>query len=204
MIGLIQGVLVEVDSQHILVDVSGVGYELEVPFTTAFALPPVGEKVKLYTHFVVREDAQLLYGFHSRHDRLLFRLLIKINGIGPKLGIAILSGLSAEELIQSIHANDISTLVKLPGVGKKTAERLVIEMRDKVKSLAEVAHHAPVDKVFNSGLDVSGDMSLLDAEAALISLGYKPATANKVIRSIETDGLATQEIIRLALQKMVS
>jgi Holliday junction DNA helicase RuvA len=204
MIGLIQGVLVEVDSQHILVDVSGVGYEVEVPFTTAFSLPQVGEKIKLYTHFVVREDAQLLYGFNTRNDRLLFRLLIKISGVGPKLGIAILSGLSAKELIQCIHSNDISTLVKLPGVGKKTAERLVIEMRDKVKAITDLVQHTPESASIPIELNVSNDLPLLDAEAALISLGYKSAIATKVIRSLDTEGLATQEIIRLALQKMVS
>jgi len=204
MIGQIKGELLEVDALHILVDVQGVGYAIEVPSTTAYLLPSIGSQVVLHTHFVVREDAQLLYGFLSKNDRSLFRLLIKINGVGPKLAIAILSGLSADDLIHCIHFNDIATLVKLPGIGKKTAERLVIEMRDKIKNW--IVETKDTDKVENQTIiTLAGqDHHLLDAEAALEALGYKSQAVANVVKKVYQEGQTTQEIIRLALQNMVS
>ena len=133
MIGKIKGVLEFKNTHQALIDVGGICYEIDVPVTTAFALPEKGEAVELYTHFVVREDAQLLFGFKDRVDRDTFRILIRVNGVGPKLGVAILSGLSARDLQRCVDQEDVSALVKLPGIGKKTAERLLIELRDKIK-----------------------------------------------------------------------
>ena len=127
MIGLLRGVILEKQAPDLLIDVAGVGYEVQLPLTSFYKLPEVGKEAVIYTHFVVREDAQLLYGFHTSTERALFRQLIKANGIGPKLALTILSGLSAQQFVRCVQHDDISTLVKLPGVGKKTAERLLIE-----------------------------------------------------------------------------
>ncbi|MGS0729636.1 Holliday junction branch migration protein RuvA, partial [Shewanella sp. 0m-11] len=139
MIGRIRGLLIEKQAPEVLVDVSGVGYEIQMPLTSFFELPELGQEAVIYTHFIVREDAQLLYGFVSKQERSLFRLLIKANGVGPKLALTILSGMTAGEFVVCVERDDIATLVKLPGVGKKTAERLLVEMRDKLKSLMEAS-----------------------------------------------------------------
>lgn len=134
MIGYLRGTLLEKQPPHVLLDVNGVGYELEVPMTTLFQLPAVGEPLVLHTHLVVREDAQLLYGFFAKRDRALFRELIRLNGVGPKLALALMSGMSVDELIQCVNAEDTSRLMKVPGVGKKTAERLLVELKDRFKT----------------------------------------------------------------------
>jgi len=174
--------------------VGGICYEIEVPLSTAFSLPEKGQAVALHTHFVVREDAQLLYGFSSIADRETFRVLIKVNGVGPKLAIAILSGLSSNDLRYCVDTEDVTALVKLPGIGKKTAERLLIELRDKLKgaSSAEGDLIVPAERASN---DASAE-----AEAALVALGYKPADAAKMVKAHYSDGVSVQELIKLALR----
>lgn len=200
MIGRIQGLLIEKQPSILLVDVAGVGYEVEVPFSTSFALKEVGEQVVLYTHFVVREDAQLLFGFANKADRDLFRLLIKVNGVGPKLALAILSGLDAGQLARCIEDGDVPTLVKLPGIGKKTAERLVLDLRDKVKGWRSPSD----DNVLELSASVaSAPDAAEEAVAALEALGYKPAEAEKAIKSIDTTHKSSEEIIKIALKGMM-
>ena len=170
MIGRIRGTLVHKQPPEVLVEVGGVGYEIQVPMTTLFRLPNLGDEVSLLTHFVVREDAQLLYGFIDEQDRTLFRQLIKVNGVGPKLGLTILSGMDSGSFVRCVQRDDISALVALPGVGKKTAERLLIEMRDKLKdwlALADSAESLGSDGVFSAPPANIVD----DAEGALIALG---------------------------------
>ena len=144
MIGRLRGIILEKQPPEILLEVSGVGYELQLPMTCFYELPSLGEEVILYTHFVVREDAQLLYGFNNRRERSLFRELLKANGVGPKLALAILSGMSANQVVSAIEREDISSLIKLPGVGKKTAERLVVEMKDRLKGWSDGALFTPM------------------------------------------------------------
>lgn len=143
MIGRLRGTLAEKQPPHLILDVNGVGYELEVPMTTLYRLPSVGEPVTLHTHLVVREDAHLLYGFYERRDRELFRELIRLNGVGPKLALALMSGLEVDELVRCVQAQDTSTLVKIPGVGKKTAERLLVELKDRFKAWENMPSIAP-------------------------------------------------------------
>ena len=199
MIGKIKGLLEFKNSHQALIDVNGLCYELEVPISTAFDLPEKGEVVELYTHFVVREDAQLLYGFNSSIDRDTFRILIKVNGVGPKLGIAILSGLSARDLQACVDHEDVSALVKLPGIGKKTAERLLIELRDKLKIAPEagvtVGSPLPLEIVSSNGIED-------EAEAALVALGYKPADASKLVKKHYSDGMSVQELIKSTLRSL--
>ena len=199
MIGRLSGQLLEKQPPELLIDVNGVGYEVSAPMSTFYALPDVGEKVIIHTHMVVREDAQLLYGFSTQSERTLFRILIKINGVGPKLALTVLSGITADEFIRCIHDNDAAALVRLPGIGKKTAERLIVELRDKVGAEAESS-----DTSSSPGLmSVSSVKSpIADAVSALVALGYKPNDASKMVRSIETEGMNTEEIIRQALQGM--
>jgi len=174
MIGRITGVLLEKDNQLALIDVGGIGYEVEVPLNTFFKLPHPGETLTLHTHFVVREDAQLLYGFMEVIERSLFRVLIRINGVGPKMAIAMLSGMEVSEFISCVQRDDVNALIKMPGVGKKTAERLIIELKDKVSDWQE-----PV--TMGSSATVSKGSSLEEAENALISLGYKPQEAGRAV-----------------------
>lgn len=204
MIGRIRGVLAEKHPPAILVDVSGVGYELQVPMTTLFQLPELGAEVSLVTHFVVREDAQLLYGFIDERDRELFRELIKVNGVGPKLALTILSGMDSTSFARCVQRDDITALVALPGVGKKTAERLLVEMRDKLKDWlgrldADAAQAGP-------GLRAPAAPDLTaDAESALVALGYKPAEAARVVAAVHDESVAdSEELIRRALKSMVS
>ena len=199
MIGKIIGLIEEKSTQHVLINVNGLCYELDVPLTTAFSLPDIGAKVSLFTHFVVREDAQLLYGFLNRKDRDMFRVLIKVNGVGPKLGIAILSGLDSTALASCVIHDEVSTLVKLPGIGKKTAERLLIELRDKVKNLDDENHSGEAVQT-----DISFSASVQDeAESALIALGYKPQDAAKMIKGAKADNQTLEELIKAALKSMI-
>ena len=186
----------------ILVEVGGVGYELQVPMTTLFQLPELGSEVSLLTHFVVREDAQLLYGFIDERDRGLFRQLIKISGVGPKLALTILSGMDSTSFARCVQRDDISSLIALPGVGKKTAERLLVEMRDKLKDLLLQAEGA--DGQGGATLPPVTDM-VADAEGALIALGYKPQEAGRVVAAVNDDSVVdSEELIRRALKSMVS
>jgi Holliday junction DNA helicase RuvA len=201
LIGRIRGKLIEKHASLLLVDVQGLGYEVEVPFSAAFALAELNQDIVLHTHLVVREDAQLLYGFATVKDRDLFRLLIKINGVGPKLGLTILSGLDSAQLARCVRDEDSSTLVKLPGVGKKTAERLVIELRDKLKDWI-----TPTDDLLATGTPAIANTEhkvIEDAESALIALGYKPQEATKAVNAINAEGLNSQQVIRLALKGMM-
>jgi len=196
MIGFLRGKLVYKAPPFLILDVQGVGYELEAPMTTFYDLPALNEDIKLHTHLVVREDAHSLFGFSTLADRALFRTLIKVSGVGPKLALTILSGQSAEEFHRCIHDNDTVALVRLPGVGKKTAERLVIEMRDRLPDLAESA---------TSNITSGSTMSAIgnpkqEAVSALCSLGYKPLDASKMVQNISVEGKSCEDIIRLALQ----
>jgi Holliday junction DNA helicase RuvA len=195
MIGRLSGVILEKQPPELVVDVQGVGYELEAPMSTFYNLPPVGDKVKLYTHLVVREDAHILFGFSSDGERRLFRALLKVNGVGAKMALGILSGMSADEFSACVQSNDTAALVRLPGIGKKTAERLIVEMRDRLQKL-EGGSAAGTSVAAGS----RPDTPVSDAVSALTSLGYKPQDASRMVRGVETDGLSSEEIIRAALK----
>jgi Holliday junction DNA helicase RuvA len=207
LIGRIRGILVEKTPGQALVECSGLGYEVDIPYTTFFHLPEVGQEVTLHTHFVVREDAQSLYGFVSRLDRNLFRLLIKVNGVGPKLAAGILSGLDAKQFIRCVEGRDITSLVKLPGVGKKTAERLLIEMADRISQLE--GQFIPASAGTAGSETDAPELSFTahnpadEAEAALIALGYKPQEAARAIARVAEEGLSSEALIRLALRNMI-
>ncbi|TNE83671.1 MAG: Holliday junction branch migration protein RuvA [Gammaproteobacteria bacterium] len=204
MIGRIRGVLLDKAPGRALVECAGLGYEVDIPYTTFFNLPDSGSEVTLHTHFVVREDAQSLFGFFAQLDRDLFRLLIKVNGVGPKLALAILSGLDANQFIHCVNARDTNALVKLPGVGKKTAERLLIEMADRIGQLE--GQFATVESVA-TGVPANSVTRTADAteeaEAALIALGYKPQEAAKAVSRVAEEGRSPEEMIRLALRNMI-
>ena len=199
MIGRISGILLVKQAPEILVDVGGIGYELQVPMSTIYQLPELGQNVSLHTHFVVREDAQLLYGFASLSERRLFRTLIKVNGVGPKLALTILSGIDGDEFVRCVRDGDTATLVRLPGVGKKTAERLLVEMRDRLKDW-----HVDVSPATLGGATISSNSSAAEAESALVALGYKPAEAGKAIAAVRGDADSSEQLIRLALKNMVN
>ncbi len=199
MIGRLKGTLLEKQAPRLLLDVNGVCYEIDAPMTTFYELPAVGSAVILHTHFVVREDAQLLYGFLRESDRSLFRTLIKISGVGPKLALAILSGMSADEFVGCVQGGDSAALTRVPGVGKKTAERLVVEMRDRVKDWQGVS--LSPDAVSTAG-EPAAD-ALKDAISALVALGYKPQEASRMVNAVESEGLASEDVIRLALRAVV-
>lgn len=197
MIGYLRGKLASKAPPVLVIDVNGVGYEVEAPMTTFYNLPKLGEEVKLFTHLVVREDAHILFGFASDSDRLMFRTLIKVNGVGPKLALTILSGQSAEEFHRCIHNNDTQSLVRLPGVGKKTAERLIIEMRDR---LPELEGSAVSTESGETILPTIAAQPVQEAVSALCALGYKPQDAGRMVRAISAEGKSCEDIIRLALQ----
>lgn len=199
MIGRLSGVLLEKKPPQLLVDVQGVGYELEAPMSTFYQLPASGEAVTLHTHMVVREDAQLLYGFYSQSERQLFRDLIKTSGVGPKLALTILSGVTAEEFTRCVMENDAKALTALPGVGKKTAERLIVELRDR---LAKNAAAVLPGSGSIAGLKVEAS-PVSDAVSALMSLGYKAQEASQMVRAVEAEGLSTEAIIKIALKSTV-
>lgn len=212
MIGRIAGILIEKQAPELLVDVQGVGYEVQVSLNTFFGLPALGESVTLFTHFVVREDAQQLYGFAESRERELFRTLIKVNGVGPKMALAILSGMTTSEFVHSVQTNNAAMLVKLPGVGKKTAERLIVEMRDRLEHFFD---DAPATEQTAQPSMLRSD-SIDEAESALIALGYKPQEASRMVSAAAKgngsgddsgegggDGLSSQELIRLSLKSMV-
>ncbi len=200
MIGRLRGILAEKQPPLLLIDINGVGYEVEAPMSTFYQLPETGATVTLHTHLVVREDAHLLFGFASEGERRLFRTLIKVNGVGAKLALTILSGIAADEFARCVQENDSATLVRLPGVGKKTAERLIVEMRDRLddwEGVVTLAGAAPSEMVRNSSDE------LRDAISALVSLGYKPPEASRLVSKVETEGLSSEEIIRAALKQAV-
>ncbi|SNB55405.1 Holliday junction DNA helicase subunit RuvA [Marinobacter sp. es.042] len=207
MIGRIRGILVEKAPGQALVECAGLGYEVDIPYTTFFHLPETGDEVTLHIHFAVREDAQSLYGFASSLDRDLFRLLIKVNGVGPKLAVGILSGLDAQQFIRCVENRDSASLVKLPGVGKKTAERLLIEMADRIGQLEGqfVPTSLETTGVGQPGGQgpARGPAATEEAEAALVALGYKPQEAAKAISKVAEEGMSSETLIRLALRNMI-
>ena len=208
MIGQLSGTLIAKHPPEIMIEVNGVGYELQMPMTCVYELPELGQPVKVITHFVVREDAQLLYGFNTFAERSLFRQLIKAQGVGPKLALTIMSGMTAHQFVQAVTHDDVSSLVKLPGVGRKTAERLVVEMRDRLSnwgSMTPVSDAMPIDfgdlRPTLSGPGSARD----DAYSALVALGYKPLQADKSVASaVKTlgDDAASEELIRHALRSV--
>jgi Holliday junction DNA helicase RuvA len=198
VIGWIEGTLKEKHPPYLLVDVNGVGYELEAPMTTFYTLPGAGDRVKLYTHQVVREDAQHLYGFSLRRDRDVFRMLLRVSGVGAKIGLAILSGMDASAFSRCVFENDTQSLSRLPGIGKKTAERLVIEMRDRLDRADGAAAAGPGVAAIAAPAD-----PVSEAVSALVALGFKPQEASQRVRAVTREGLVCEEIVRLALQSLV-
>lgn len=200
MIGRIRGVLVDKKPPEIQIDVAGICYEVQVPMSTLYQLPELGKELTLHTHFVVREDAQLLYGFFEEKDKSMFRSLIKINGVGPKMALGILSSMEADEFVRAVRSNDINAMVKMPGIGKKTAERLLIEMRDRIKDWDGG------DEASSSAAPISASASITnDAETALISLGYKPQQAAHAIAQVlkaRPEIRNSEELIRYSLKSM--
>jgi Holliday junction DNA helicase RuvA len=193
MIGLLRGKIIGKQPPRLLLEVHGVGYEIDAPMTTFYDLPDVGSEITLFTHLAVREDAHTLYGFTTLTDRDLFRSLLKVNGVGARLALGILSGMNARTFIACVQSGDSGALVKLPGIGKKTAERLMIELRDRLEAVAPatVAPGTPV---------VTASTPVEEAVSALVGLGYKPQEASKMVRVIDTTGLSSEDIIRSALQ----
>lgn len=212
MIGRLSGTLAEKFPPEILIECAGVGYEVTMPMTSIYALPELNEQAVIYTHFVVREDAQLLYGFANTTERKLFRLLIKVNGVGPKLALAVLSAMSADQFVSCVAHDDVSGIVKIPGVGKKTAERLLIEMRDRLKdwqmtTLTPATDAMPVqlttEQTFVNGLNDPFRSNKGDAINALISLGYKQVQADKAVKLVYSEGMSSEDIIRHSLKSML-
>ncbi len=193
MIGFIRGRLVEKKPPLLLVDVAGIGYEIEVPLSTLYELPETGEEVALKTHLLVREDAHVLFGFASDAERGLFRSLLKISGVGARLAMAILSGTSVDGFVRCVEEQDTASLVKIPGVGKKTAERLVMEMRDRLNELG----HIPGLGRSGSGPSEPAD----EAFGALVALGYKPAEVTRMIASVDSSDMDTENLIRQVLKQ---
>jgi len=197
LIGFLRGILVAKSAPTLVLDVAGVGYEIEAPMSTFYQLPKLGDEVQLHTHLVVREDAHILFGFSGEAERALFRSLIKVNGVGARLALTLLSGLSVDEFHRTVLDHDTSALVKLPGIGKKTAERLIIEMRDRLPDYSDTmasSPNKPRQSAFNS------DNPTQEALSALIALGYKSTDASRMVRDISSEGKTSEEIIRLALQ----
>ena len=195
MIGFLKGRLAMKQPPMLMLDVNGVGYELEAPMSTFYGLPSTGEAVALFTHLVVREDAHILFGFGTEAERRLFRGLLKVSGVGPKIALGILSGASVEDFLRTIEAEDVAMLTRIPGIGRKTAERIIIEMRDSVQKLS-----LPTFAGLNSGAAQSAQS---EAFSALIALGYKPPEVARLLKSADEPGLSTTEIIRRALKSAV-
>jgi Holliday junction DNA helicase RuvA len=199
MIGQIRGMILEKQPPQLLIDVQGIGYEIDAPMSTFYRLPDVGQEVILHTHFVVREDAHHLYGFFDRDERALFRTLLKVNGVGPRLGLTILSSVPPEEFIRSVLHHDIDSLVRLPGIGKKTAERLIIEMKDKLSDW-----HATSQELKTPTSSIEPRHAIVqDSIAALVSLGFKREEAARVVKRIDDGALNSEDMIRRSLQEMV-
>ena len=193
MIGSLRGKLSFKRAPAIIIECNGVGYDVETPMSTFFELPAVGDELFLFTHLLVREDAQILYGFATDEERVLFRTLLKVRGVGARIGLAVLSAMSTTDFNRCIEYEDTAALSKIPGIGKKTAERLIIEMRDRI------------DKIIGSDtLKITvaqGPKS--EAVDALVALGYKPAEVNRLIAKLDVDGQSAENIIRLALRQAV-
>jgi len=199
MIGCLIGEVFALEAPTVLLNVNGVGYEIDTPLST-FCQLQKGQKVTLWTHLVVREDAQQLYGFSNAQEKTIFRTLLKVNGVGPKMALGILSTLSVELLVHTIEHDDLNTLVKIPGVGKKTAERLMIELRDRFKTLAQAA---TTSSTALPQIQFIANSPIAEAEAALQSLGYKPQEAQKAVAAVKGDFSESADLIRAALKSMM-
>jgi Holliday junction DNA helicase RuvA len=196
MIGRLHGELVVKQPPHMMLDVRGVGYELQAPMSTFYALPEVGEEITVLTHLQVRDDAHVLYGFIHESERYLFRALLKVTGVGARMALAVLSGMDAQTFGRCVQQGDASSLVRLPGIGKKTAERLIIEMRDRLEPvLIDTDLSSPQKAMENANLD-----PVEDAVQALQALGYNSQQAIRMVKQLATKGLSREEIIRLALK----
>lgn len=191
MIGSLRGRIASKTPPQLTVDVGGLGYELEAPMSTFFHLPPVGEEVRLLTHLVVREDAHVLYGFATEAERRLFRSLIKVSGVGPKIALALLSGISVTAFAECIVREDIAALTRIPGVGRKTAERLIVEMRDRL---------AVPEALAGTSANSAAASAESEAYGALVALGYRPAEAVRLLKAVGPGTHSTEELIRSALQ----
>jgi len=194
MIGSLIGVIKEKKPSLLLLEVNGVGYEINVPLSTSFQLPKDGESAYLLTHLIVREDQHTLYGFATEEERNLFRTLIKISGVGAKMALTILSGINVNGFIQSVINEDIDTLVHLPGIGKKTAERLIVEMKDRIDGIT--------DNLESSAGSMSENSIVIEARNALVNLGYKSNEAKKILDNIDTKELSVEELLRQALKSL--
>lgn len=202
MIGFLRGKLQYKAPPQLVLDVQGVGYELDAPMSTFYDLPALGQEIKLFTHLVVREDAHILFGFATESERLLFRALIKINGVGPKMALTILSGQSVEDFYRCVDDNDVKSLVRLPGVGQKTAERLMVEMRGRLPEI-NVSNHV-AERATSSGVaGVQIANAKQEAISALCALGYKSQDAIRMIQAVASDDKSCEEMIRLALRGAV-
>jgi Holliday junction DNA helicase RuvA len=195
MIGFLKGRIASKHPPNLLVDVNGVGYELEAPMSTFYTLPAVGEPVALFTHLVVREDAHILFGFAAESERRLFRALLKVSGVGPKMALGILSGSSVEDFLRTIEAEDTAMLTRIPGIGRKTAERIIIEMRDSVKKFGAAGSEFP-----QSATKTGTVSAHADAFGALVALGYKPIEVTRMLKGFEDASMSTEELIRSALK----
>jgi len=194
MIGSLNGLIISKKPSEVLIEVNGIGYEVHVPLSTSFKLPSVDQTVQLLTHLLVREDQHTLYGFITEDERKLFRALIKISGVGAKLALTILSGINVEGFIRSVQMQDVDTLIHLPGIGKKTAERLLVEMKDKVGQMGDIAQNDAVE---------SKDLRIIkEAHNALTSLGYKSVEARKILDGIDSNGLTVEALLKQALQSL--
>lgn len=200
MIGRLRGEIVEKQAPDLLIDVNGVGYEVQAPLSSFIAIGKIGEPVVLYTHLAVREDAHQLYGFSDKAQRTMFRTLIKVSGVGPKLALGILSSMDADTFARCIQQQEVTALTKLPGVGKKTAERLIVEMQDRLK---EWQTPAPLWAAVDQAEEASHNDKLAEAESALVALGYKPQEATKMLAKVADNVESSEEMIRLALKSMV-
>lgn len=200
MIGFLRGRLTAKHPPQLVIDVAGVGYELDAPLSTFYGLPAVGGEITLFTHLVVREDAHILFGFGTERERRMFRELLKVSNVGPKLALVLLSGMSVDSFLMCIEAQDADTLVRIPGVGRKTAERLLIEMRDRVKGFGGLAGAALT--AAGTAEAVAGPQA--EAFSALVALGYKPAEVTRLLNAVEPSVQTTEELIRKALQAAVA
>ena len=195
MIGVLNGILISKQAPIVIIDCGGVGYEVATPMSTFLDLPDIGEKVLLLTHLQVRENAHEIYGFGTKEEKSLFRSLLSVSGVGAKMALGILSGISVSNFHHCIHSEDVDLLVKIPGIGKKTAERLLVEMRDKIADLSE----SDVSSLSNAKL-INPKNEAIDA---LVSLGYKSSEIRGLVSKLDTDNKSSEEIIRLALRQAV-
>ena len=194
MIGSLNGLIISKKPSEVLLEVNGIGYEVYIPLSTSFKLPSVDQTVQLLTHLIVREDQHTLYGFITEDERKLFRALIKISGVGAKLALTILSGINVEGFIRSVQMQDVDTLVHLPGIGKKTAERLLVEMKDKIGQMGDITQNDAIE---------SKDLRIIqEAHNALTSLGYKSVEARKILDGIDSNGLTVEALLKQALQSL--